>query len=192
MFSQKLIDHLAPLMPSYPHVDIAPFESIFKKVKYKKKEFFIREYDESNKIALVDSGIMRIYLLNKKGEEKTHSFIAEGGFTLNHFWIYEKTPSPVNIQAIEDTVLFETTSEKVEELLRNHRPFEELYRNIMIQNWMFKLKREMFFVTYDASERLEHLDEFPFVDVNRIPKGHLATYLGIKPQSLSRLIKKDE
>jgi CRP-like cAMP-binding protein len=192
MFSQKLIDHLKPLMPSYPDVDISPFEDIFKEVKYKKKEFFIREHDQTNKMALVESGLLRVYLLNAKGEEKTHSFIAEGGFTLNHFWIYENTPSPVNIQTLEDTVMYETTSEKAQELLKNHRPFEELYRNIMIQNWMFKLKREMFFVMYDASERIEHLDEFPFVDVDRIPKGHLATYLGIKPQSLSRLTKKGE
>ena len=177
-------------MPSYPDVDLSPFEKIFKKKEYKKKEFFIRDYSEEDKIALVESGIMRIYLLNNKGEEKTHSFVSEGGFMLNHFWIYEKQPSPVCIQAVEDCVLFETTSNKVQKLLMEDRPIEELYRNLMIKNWMYKLKREMFFVMYDAAERLEHIDEFPFVDVDRIPKGQLASYLGIKPQSFSRIKKK--
>jgi CRP-like cAMP-binding protein len=190
MFSQATQDHLKSMMPNYPEADLEAFSKIFKKVVYKKKDFFIRDYSEEDKIALVEKGIMRIYLLNNKGEEKTHSFISEGGFTLNHFWIYEKKPSPVCIQAVEDAVLYETTSIKVQELLKEHRAFEELYRNLMIQNWMYKLKREMFFVMYDASERLEHIYEFPFVDVERIPKGQLASYLGIKPQSLSRLKKK--
>lgn len=190
MFSQATQAKLKSMMPSYSEVDLSAFAQIFKKVEYKKKDFFIRDYSEEDKIALVEKGIMRIYLLNSKGEEKTHSFVSEGGFTLNHFWIYEKKPSPVCIQAVEDAVLYETTSVKVQELLLNHRPFEELYRNLMIQNWMYKLKREMFFVMYDAAERLEHLDEFPFVDVDRIPKGQLASYLGIKPQSFSRIKKK--
>ena len=191
-FSPETHKKLQELMPSYRDVDLSNFENIFKRVEYKKKDYFIREYSEDDKIALVESGLMRIFLLNKKGEEKTHSFIAEGGFTLNHFWIYEKTPSPVNIQAIENSVLYETTSAKVQELLLREKPIEELYRNLMIRNWMFKLKREMFFVMYDASERLENLDEFPFIDVDRIPKGQLASYLGIKPQSLSRLTKKNK
>ncbi len=192
MLSDSVIKNLKSLMPNYPNADLKAFTDIFKRVTYKKKTFFVQEFDETDKVAFVDRGLLRIYLLNSKGEEKTHSFINEGGFTLNHFWIYEKQPSPVNIQAIEDSVLYETTSLKIQELIKNHREFDELYRNLMIQNWMFKLKREMFFVMYDASERLEHLNEFPFIDVNRIPKGQLASYLGIKPQSLSRLTKKKE
>lgn len=188
-FDDDLKVKLKSYMPSYEEIPWEDMEAIFKKVEYKKKDHFIMEHSKEDKLAIIAQGLFRIYVYDSKGEEKTHSFIAEGGACLNHFWIYDREPSPVYIQAVEDAITYETSSKSMDELLKKHRCFEELYRTLLIKNFMWKLKREMFFVMYDASERLEKLDEFPFVDLERIPKGQLASYLGIKPQSLSRIIK---
>lgn len=191
-FHPVLKQKLAKLMPSYSEINWPEFEKLFVRKKIQKKENWINEYEKSDKVAIIESGLLRLFMHNSKGEEKTHSFVSEGGACLNHFWIYAKQPSPVIIQAVEDTDVLETTHTKIISLFKDHRCFEEMYRNLLVESFMFKLKREMFFVMYDASERLEHISEFPYVDIDRIPKIHLASFLGIKPQSFSRLNKKSD
>lgn len=190
-FDQRVKSKLASMMPSHKDIEWSIFESIFTKKQLLKKENWVNEYEESDKVCIVESGLMRIFMYNQKGEEKTHSFIIEGGAALNHFWIYAREPSPVTIQALEDTTLYETSHTKITQMFGKHPCWDELYRNLLIETFMFKLKREMFFVMYDASERLENLQEFPYVDPDRIPKTHLASFLGIKPQSFSRITKKN-
>jgi hypothetical protein len=189
-FNESVKQKLKLLMPSHDNIAWEQMERLFTKREFKKKQNWINEFEESDKVAIVESGLMRIFMFDKKGDEKTHSFVVEGGATLNHFWVYEKTPSPVIIQTIEDTVLYESTHSKITAISKQYPCWDELHRNLLAQAFMYKLKREMFFVMYDATERLQHLDEFPYVDPNRIPKGHLASFLGIKAQSFSRLNKK--
>ena len=58
-----------------------------------------------------------------------------------------------------------------------------------MRNYIFKTKREIEFVQFNAKQRLNKFFNNKRIDINRIPKTYLASYLGIQPPSLSRLLR---
>ncbi len=67
--------------------------------------------------------------------------------------------------------------------------WNNIYREVLLRNYIFKTKREIEFVQFNAKQRLNKFMTNKRIDICRIPKLHLASYLGIQPPSLSRLLK---
>ena len=140
-------------------------------------------------MAIVSKGLFRIYLINHEGEEKTFSFIPEKGLILDFFLTWEKSPSMVSVQALEDSEIYAIKYERFLDLMKKTPLWNEVYREVLVRNYMSKTRREIEFVLYNAKERLNKCIESRTIDVNRIPKTYLASYLGIAPPSLSRLLR---
>jgi CRP-like cAMP-binding protein len=155
----------------------------------KKGDHFLQHFDQSDDVAIVSKGLFRIYLINNEGEEKTFSFIPERGFILDFFLNQEKSPSMISVQAIEDSDIYTIKYEKFIDLMKRSPVWNEVYREVLTRNYMSKTKREIEFVLYNAKERLRLCMDNKHLDVNRIPKTYLASYLGIAPPSLSRLLR---
>lgn len=164
-------------------------EDILVKKKIKKGDHFLQHFDKCDDVAIVSKGFFRIYLINNEGEEKTFSFISERGFILDFFLSWEKSPSMVSVQAIEDSEIYTIKYEKFLALMKQSPIWNEIYREVLVRNYMSKTKREIEFVLYNAKERLNICIDSKHIDVNRIPKTYLASYLGIAPPSLSRLLR---
>lgn len=172
-----------------PIHDWNPLEFILTKKEIKKGEHFFQHFDNTNDIAIVSSGLFRIYLIDNEGEEKTFSFIPERGFILDFFFSSNRSPSMVSVQALEDSIIYTTKYTNFIALMKEHPIWNEVYREVLTRNYMRKSKREIEFVLYNAKERLEQCLKSSYIDVNRIPKTYLASYLGIAPPSLSRLLR---
>jgi CRP-like cAMP-binding protein len=164
-------------------------EDIAVKKSLKKGDHFFQHYDHCDEVAIVIKGLFRIYLINQEGEEKTFSFIPERGFILDFFLTWDKSPSMVSVQAIEDSEIYAIKYDKFLSLMQNSIIWHEVYREVLLRNYMSKTKREIEFVLYNAKERLEKCLNSKHLDMNRIPKTYLASYLGIAPPSLSRLLR---
>lgn len=169
--------------------DWTEFENILQKKTIKKGEFFFNNDVKCDEVAFVTKGLFRIYLTDSEGEEKTFSFISEHGFILDFFLTWEKSPSMISVQAIEDSEIYFTRYPKLLYLMKKDLIWNEIYREILVRTYMSKTKREIEFVRFNAKERLLKYMEDESFDLQRIPKAYLASYLGIAPPSLSRLFR---
>jgi CRP-like cAMP-binding protein len=165
-------------------------EKIMTVRKIKKGDHFFQHFEQCDEIAIVTSGLFRIYLTDQEGEEKTYSFIPENAFILDFFLSWrENSSTMVSVQALEDSELYTIKHSKFEELIDSHKIWHEIYREILLRNYIFKTKREIEFVQFNAKERLTKFLNNKRIDISRIPKTYLASYLGIQPPSLSRLLR---
>ncbi len=173
-----------------PIEDWSPLESLMTEKSFKKGDHFFQHFDHCDEVAVVRSGLLRIYLTDHEGEEKTFSFIPEYSFILDFFLSWEaRSKTMVSIQAIEDTELLTIKYNNFLELMGSSKVWQEVYREVLLRNYMFKTKREIQFVQFNAKERLNMFMKNRRINVSRIPKTFLASYLGIQPPSLSRLLR---
>lgn len=156
----------------------------------KKNDHFFQHFDQCDEVAIVNQGLFRIYLTDHEGEEKTYSFIPERSFILDFFLSWqENSNTMVSVQALEDAEIYAIKYNKFIELMQIEKTWHEVYREVLLRNYMFKTKREIEFVRFNAKERLQKFMNNKRIDINRIPKTYLASYLGIQPPSLSRLLR---
>ena len=95
----------------------------------------------------------------------------------------------ISVQALENSSLYTFKYSDFLTLMEKNSIWSDIYREVLLRNYIFKTKREIEFVQFNAKERLNKFIDDERVDIHRIPKVHLASYLGIQPPSLSRLLK---
>jgi len=174
---------------NFPISDWKPLENILTTKTIKKGEHFFQHFDNCDEVAIVNKGLFRIYLIDSEGEEKTFSFIAEKGFILDFFLSWENAPSIVSVQAIEDSEIYTAKYQRFTDLMAEERIWNEIYREVLVRTYMSKTKREIEFVLYNAKDRLKTFLKNKVINIDRVPKTYLASYLGIAPPSLSRLLR---
>ena len=156
---------------------------LFRSVK--KGTTLLKEGQNSKDSYFVLKGCIRIYYIID-GEEKTTAFYTETE-ALTPPCVISKTPSEYYISCIEDTILLVSNSEMEVEINSKFPKFEIMCR-ILSEELLAKQRIDFDkFKTSSPEQRyLNLLQKRPDL-IQRVPQHQLASYLGIKPQSLSRL-----
>ena len=156
---------------------------IFKPVK--KGEVLLEEGQKSNKGYFVLKGCLRVYY-NYDGDEKTTAFYTEmEGITPN--CVTSGKPSEYYIVAMEDGIITESTPDMETEVFEKFPKFERLCR-LLSEDLLAKKQMDFDqFKTSSPEDRYLALMENRPDLLQRVPQKYLASFLGIKPQSLSRL-----
>lgn len=156
---------------------------IFRTVK--KGTILLKEGELSNESYFVLKGCIRTFYIID-GEEKTTAFYTEmEAMTPN--CVVSKTPSQYYVSCIEDTILTVSNPDMVEETNSKFPRFETLCR-ILSEELLAKQQIDFDeFKTSSPEQRYLNLIQKRPDLVQRVPQHQLASYLGIKPQSLSRL-----
>ena len=170
--------------------DWSSIESLMTLKKIKKGDHFFQHFDHCDEVAIVSSGLFRIYLTDREGEEKTFSFIPEKSFILDFFLSWQdNSKMMVSVQALENSEIYTLKYQRFLDYMDTDRQWYDVYREVLLRNYMFKTKREIEFVQFNAKERLMKFMNNKRIDIARIPKTYLASFLGIQPPSLSRLLR---
>lgn len=156
---------------------------IFRSVK--KGTILLREGQRSKESYFVLKGCIRTYYCID-GEEKTTAFYTEMESLTPHC-VVSKTPSQYYISCVEDTILTVSNSDMEAVINRNFPKFETLCR-ILSEELLVKqqMNFDEFKISSPEQRYLNLLQSRPDL-IQRVPQHQLASYLGIKPQSLSRL-----
>lgn len=164
------------------------FASILSERQLAKDEIYLNEGHTCRKMALVTKGAVRMYY-NIKGEERCKDFQFEGQFTGSLASLITQTPSKFSIAALEDTTIVEFNGSDLNALYDKYKVWERFGRIYITKGFLYKEQREASLLFDSSTTRYENLMREQPQHIQRIPLKHLASYLGIKPESLSRIRK---
>jgi CRP-like cAMP-binding protein len=156
---------------------------IFRSVK--KGTTLLKEGQRSQESYFVLKGCIRVYYI-KAGDEKTTAFYTEMDALTPHS-VINKTPSDYFISCVEDSILLVSDSDMEVEINGKFPKFEIMCR--MLSEELLAKQQIDFdeFKTSSPEQRYLNLTQKRPDLIQRVPQHQLASYLGIKPQSLSRL-----
>lgn len=156
---------------------------------FKKGDFLLQEGQKSTKTYFILEGCVREYLL-KEGEEKTTNFFTEEQWAISLNSFTPQNAANHNWVCVEDTTAVVGDEQQAQALFKRFPRFETISRTIM--EAAFAEQREALASYYtDSPEQryLKLLKAKPGL-IQRIPQYHLASYIGVKPESLSRIRKR--
>ncbi|MGB3588179.1 MAG: cyclic nucleotide-binding domain-containing protein [Tunicatimonas sp.] len=155
----------------------------------KKKEVLLQEGAVCHDAFFIYQGCLRYYF-NVEGEDKTGQFFFEGAWYTDFESYITGQPSSENIQALETSELLLLSRKSLLQLF-SEIPKLERFGRLIAENAFLGVKaRNNSFLNQTPEERYQALlKERPKV-VHRIPQHYIASYLGIKPESLSRIRKR--
>lgn len=158
-------------------------------IHFSKGSIILCEGQITTKSYYVVKGCVRKYHL-KDGEEKTTEFFIEDDPISTKPTGVKQVKSTYNLECVEDTVLTMVTSEQEELIYTKFPRFQSVCRISSEQQLIDYQERFAKFIASSPKERyLNLLDTRPEL-INRVPQYQLASYLGVKPESLSRIRKR--
>ncbi|NMO15599.1 Crp/Fnr family transcriptional regulator [Pyxidicoccus fallax] len=177
------LEGLAPL----PDAAWRDFAKVLKRRRLKASETWVRHGDTPDQVAVLSSGLMRLYYLREDGRELIKGFIRPGGWVAILDALLLKQPSRVTAEALAPSTLWTLPYRELERLCEAHAFWGLATRRLLERLYVRKVQREAAFLLDSPADRyLEFLREFADVQA-LIPDYHVASYLGVTPVALSRI-----
>ena len=163
--------------------------SYWKPVEFKKNEHLTKVGQVEPYFYFVLEGIQRLYFLDK-GLEHVLGFSYNGDFSGMFDSFLHRSPAELNLQAISDSHLLAIKFEDYHTLINRYRKLERWAYQFLVGILVGRLRREIEMLSCSAEERYRNLlQRSPHV-IQQIPYKHLASYLGMTPETFSRMRKK--
>jgi len=165
---------------------IERLSALLKIKELSKKDHLIRQGTVCNFIGFVSSGTLRSYIKNNEGEYN-NDFYFDNDVVSAYTSFLTRMPTNCNIEALTDSIIYYISYDDLETLADQDITFLKLSKHISDAFFIRKCKRETSFLKDSAAERLERLSLlYPGIE-QRVSQYHIASYLGVKPESLSRI-----
>lgn len=163
--------------------------SLFIPKKLRKRQYLLQQGDVSKYTAFVEKGLLRSYAIDDKGSELIMQFAPEGWWIGDMYSSITGEPAEHSIDAIEDSELLLITNQAREELLKQAPVFERFFR-LLLQNSFIAMQRRLRGnIIQTAEEKYKNFIRLYPNIAQRVPQHNIASYLGITPESLSRIRK---
>ncbi len=139
--------------------------------------------------AFVVKGCLRSYTIDEKGTEHVVQIAMENYWIADLHSYFTQQPSQTNIEAIEDSHLLLLSASSLEELYDQIPSLDRFFRKLFANALVISLERMNQSNSETAEKRYTKLlKEHPDI-IRRVPLLHIASFLGITPESLSRIRK---
>ena len=163
------------------------FISILKTKKLRKKQYLLQEGDICRYEYFVNKGCLRTYTINEKGQEHIVQFSIEDWWTGDMYSFLTRSPSVYTIDALEDTEMFCFDKPSLEDLYIKVPKFEKFFRHLLQNAFIASQRRIVESMSLPAEDRYCRFIENYSKMEKRLPLKQIASYLGITPESLSRI-----
>jgi CRP-like cAMP-binding protein len=186
--SEKLITSIKSYV-NLTSKEVDYVNELFRKKELKKGDFFLAEGQICKQVGFIVKGLIRYYI-DYEGEEKTYAFGQENNFVCNYESFLQQVPSTKIIQALEDCEMFIISFDDLQIFYKSIIEGERFGRLVIEQVFLQTLQDLSSFYTEIPENRYgKFLKEHPDLQ-QRISQYHIASYVGVKPQSLSRIRKR--
>ena len=161
--------------------------SISKEREFKKGVFLIRQGEVVKKTYFVRRGCLRSYCIDKNGKEHTLQFAIKDWWISDFIAIYNNEPATLSVECITDSAVIEFEATALEEIHTLFPEFETFQRKNLERHVVSLHKRILNQLQLSAQGRYAlFLKQYPDIE-HYTPNYHIASYLGITQQSLSRI-----
>ena len=158
--------------------------------EYKKGTVLLRQGDVPGKCYFVLKGCIRQYSINEEGKEVTSNFYTEEQAIIIFNHHKQDKSSEYNLTCLEDSVLVVGDLSTEKDMYNKYNQLESMTRQMMEGNFGKVQEEFAAFIASSPEERYKAiLRKRPHL-INRVPQHQLASFLGITPESLSRIKKR--
>jgi CRP-like cAMP-binding protein len=157
--------------------------------KLRKRQFFLQEGDVCKYMGFVVKGATRMFSVDERGHEHILRFGLEDWWVGDFESFHLLTPSKYYVEALEDTEMLLITSEQLMDMSRTIRAISEMLESLNRGGAIANNKRMHAAISLTAEERYEDLARTYPHFLNRFPLNMIASYLGVSPETLSRIRK---
>lgn len=159
----------------------------FKSENHSKESVLLREGDLCRKVYIIQKGCLRFYYIDAEGKDITHWFSFEGDSMTELNSFFSKTPSDFYLETLEECQLLTLSLDDINILSKNFQEFSIL-ESRLLRNFVLELGEKVKDLQFrDAKTRYLNLIKKQEDILLRVSLGHIASYLGITQQSLSRI-----
>ncbi len=178
--------HLAEIL-DVPADAVPVCTELFTVWQVSKGEYLMRHGEFSDSLYFVEKGLLRMYTIDRNGREHIVQFAPEGWMVSDRGSLYFGEETIFNIDAIEDSVVLVMRSDFFTELTL-HYPQAVSANELLLQKHIRQLQHRItLLLGATAEERyLDFIKTYPQL-LQRAPQWMLASYLGVAPESLSRV-----
>lgn len=171
--------------------EVLVLEKYLKPLHLKKKAFLLTEGDICREIYFVEKGCLRMYFVTARSAEQITQFALDGWWMTDYFSFMDQKPSDYYIQAIEKSEILAIDKFLFDALLDDLPQLEKYFRIInqravaaaQLRNKLTcELSKEEFYLHFCSS-----FPEF----IQRVPQYMIASYLGLTPEYVSELRRKN-
>jgi CRP-like cAMP-binding protein len=163
------------------------FISLLKIKKLRKKQYLLQEGEVCRCEYYVNKGCLRTYTINDKGQEHIVQFAIEDWWTGDMYSFLTQSPAFYTIDALEDAELICFDKPSLEALYIKVPKFEKFFRLLLQNAFIASQRRIADSMSMTADDRYcRFIDNYPKME-QRLPLKQIASYLGITPESLSRI-----
>lgn len=185
--------HLEELLKTIKHkIDLSKeAEEYLFSLAYEKKiakdSVLIREGQNVNKIYFVTDGCLRSYCSDKSGKEHTLQFAIKHWWISDYIAIHDNTLATLTVECLKESTVIEFNAQKLNSVLRKFQEFEPFQRYLLERHVVSLQKRILNQLQLTAAERYDMFIQ-QYGDIEKFTRNyHIASYLGITQQSLSRI-----
>jgi CRP-like cAMP-binding protein len=173
----------------YSENDIAEFTGSLLQRNFKAGDLIIAKEQTENYLSFIDMGIIR-YFLEGDNKEITFDFAFKNSFFCAYDSFYSRKPTTIYIEALTDCALYSISYDNLQKLYQKCETAQKIGRTATEYLLGRKVKRELDLLTKTPQRRYEELLLDHPKYIKEIPLKFLASYLGIVPETLSRIRKR--
>lgn len=163
--------------------------ALCEEVNVSKSDHVLNAGEVCNHLHFVVKGIFRYYM-NQDGTDRTYNFVKEGDFVCDYDSLIRRAPSVKNIEALEPCVVLRISLSNLQKLYRELAEGERFGRLHTERIYIDMVRQLISQYTQSPEERYQKfIQQHPDL-VQRLPQYYIASYVGVKPQSLSRIRKR--
>lgn len=172
---------------NFSEEELQQFNALLEFKKVPKKTFLLQEGELCQFEAFIIKGCIRTYYINENGFEVVLQFAVEDWWVSDIASFHEQKPSKLFIETLEDCELLILHPETKEQLLKKLPKFERVFRLMVQRNLSVTQNRLISTISKSAMEKyLEFIERYPSIP-QRVAQHHIASYLGISAEFLSKV-----
>lgn len=170
-------------------LEISRFTAILTNRKIKKKHLLLQAGEVCKTENFIIKGLLRAYTIDKRENEHNLMFGMEDWWISDLYSFITSSPSTMNIEALEDTEVFCIDKESLDNLYVSIPKFERVMRLLFQNAFVAQQQRILAAISQTAEERFsDFIKRYPALE-QRVPQTMIASYLGMTPETLSRIRK---
>lgn len=170
--------------------DIALIEKFFEPVLYPKNRIIEEEGKVPVYLYYIVSGYLRLFHYNDNGDEVTTHLNCPPGFFTSYFNFINQTRSDENVECITDCELLRIARQDLDLLLAESEAMKDFSIRVFQQSITYNESRSKALATLSAEQRyVKLIHNYPDI-LHNVPVQYIASFLGMKPESLSRIRRK--